>query len=292
MLNYKYKVKKGVIIVVNRVSKEDAKRLINDLARVCVEMSEKAYARLYGLGANERPLTVYNVMFAFVTHKGKKRVEIVHSVDVNKKDALASEEYTKKVIEYCYYLVKSRKKGQAIENLYNILNVELNKRTLVDAHGILAKALYFRKLVDHLSSEWSAVEIKGLTNGDLGAIQESVDRRSMGQLKLGVGHKGDVVKVMVVGKERRLADIMIFVTTKDYSSILYIYQQLIASDGVLAIENGSEQVIKVYMQRLTHEQLRNLSKGLDFAVEMLESLDKKYSLLIEDCYNIVETKRA
>lgn len=276
-----------------RISKEDAKRLINDLDRVCVEMSEKDYDRLYGLSANERPLTVYNVMFAFVNHNGKERVELIHSVDANKKDALASEEYTKKVIEYCYYLVKNRKKGQAIENLYSILNVELNKRTLVDAPGILAKALYFRKLVNHLSSEWSALELKGLTNEDVGAIGESVERRSMGKFKLGVGHKADDVKViMIVGKERRLADIMIFVTSKDYSSILYIYQQLIASDGVQAIDNGSEQVIKGYMQRLTPEQLRNLSKGLDFAVEMLESLDKKYSLLIEDCYNIVTYKRA
>lgn len=276
----------------NRVSKEDAKRLINDLDRVCVEMSEKEYARLYGLGANERPLTVYNVMFAFVTYKGKKRVEIVHSVDANKADAITSEEYTKKIIEHCYYLVKGRKKGKAIESLYEILNVELNKGTLVDVKGILAKAIYFRKSVDHLASQWSSVEIKGLTNSDLGAISESVDRRSMGQLKLGVGHKGDVVKVMVVGKERRLADIMIFVTTKDYSSILYKYQDLINVDGIQAVENGSEQVIKAYMNQLTKEQLRDFRKGLDFAVDLLESLDKKYSLLIEDCYNIVTTKRA
>ena len=276
-----------------RISKEDAKRLINDLDRVCVEMSEKDYERLYGLSANERPLTVYNVMFAFVNHKGKKRVEIIHSVDANKADALASEEYTKKIIEHCYYLVKGRKKGKAIESLYEILNVELNKGTLVDVQGILAKAIYFRKSVDHLASQWSAVEIKGLTNGDLGAILESVDRRSIGQFKLGVGHKGDDVKViMIVGKERRLADIMIFVTTKDYSSILYKYQELIDEDGIQAVENGSEQVIKSYMNQLTKEQLRDFRKGLDFAVDLLESLDKKYSLLIEECYNIVATKRA
>ena len=276
----------------NRVSKEDAKRLINDLDRVCVEMSDKEYARLYGLRANERPLTVYNVMFAFVTYKGKKRVEIVHSVDANKADAITSEEYTKKIIEHCYYLVKGRKKGKAIASLYEILNVELNKGTLVDVKGILAKAIYFRKSVDHLASQWSAVEIKGLTNGDLGAISESVDRRSMGQLKLGVGHKGDDVKVLsIVGKDRRLSNMIVFVTTKDYSSILYKYQELIDDNGIQAIEKGSEQVIKGYMQRLTTEQLRDFRKGLDFAVDLLESLDKKYSLLIEDCYNIVSYKR-
>lgn len=276
-----------------RISKEDAKRLINDLDRVCVEMSEKEYARFYGLRANERPLTVYNVMFAFVTYKGKKRVEIVHSVDANKADAITSEEYTKKIIEHCYYLVKGRKKGKAIASLYEILNVELNKGTLVDVQGILAKAIYFRKSVDHLASQWSAVEIKGLTNGDLGTISESVDRRSMGQLKLGVGHKGDDVKVLsIVGKDRRLSNMIVFVTTKDYSSILYKYQELIDDNGIQAIEKGSEQVIKGYMQRLTTEQLRDFRKGLDFAVDLLESLDKKYSLLIEDCYNIVSYKRA
>lgn len=276
-----------------RISKEDAKRLINDLDRVCVEMSEKEYARFYGLRENERPLTVYNVMFAFVTYKGKKRVEIVHSVDANKADAITSEEYTKKIIEHCYYLVKGRKKGKAIESLYEILNIELNKGTLVDVQGILAKAIYFRKSVDHLASQWSAVEINGLTNGDLGSISESVDRRSMGQLKLGVGHKGDDVKVLsIVGKDRRLSNMIVFVTTKDYSSILYKYQELIDDNGIQAIEKGSEQVIKGYMQRLTTEQLRDFRKGLDFAVDLLESLDKKYSLLIEDCYNIVSYKRA
>lgn len=276
-----------------RISKEDAKRLINDLDRVCVEMSEKDYERLYGLSANERPLTVYNVMFAFVNHKGKQRVEIVHSVDANKKDALASEEYTKKVIEHCYFLVKNRKKGLAIENLYNILNVELNKRTLVDAHGILAKASYFRKLVDHLSSNWSGVELNGLTNEDLGAIGESIARITTGKLTLSVGYKADDVKILsIVGKDRRLANLINFVTSKDYSSILYKYQELIDENGIQAIENDSEQVIKGYMQRLTTEQLRNLSKGLDFAVEMLESLDKKYSLLIEECYITLSYKRA
>ena len=125
----------------NRVSKEDAKRLINDLDRVCVEMSDKEYARLYGLRANERPLTVYNVMFAFVTYKGKKRVELVNSVDVNKADAITSEEYTKKIIEHCYYLVKGRKKGKAIESLYEILNVELNKGTKIDLYANYHKSI-------------------------------------------------------------------------------------------------------------------------------------------------------
>ena len=279
--------------MVNRVSKEDAKRLINDLDRVCVEMSEQAYERLYGLRANERPLTVYNVMFAFVTHNGKKRIEIVHSVDANKADALTSEEYTKKLIEHCYYLVKGRKKGFAIDLLYNRLNGEIHKRVLVDAHEILAKAIYFRKLVNHLSSNWSAVEMKGLTNGDLGAIGESIARRTTGQLTLSVGYADEDVKVLsIVGKDRKLANLFNFVTFKDYSSILYKYQELIDKNGIQAIENGSEKVIKVYMQGLTTEQLRNLSKGLDFAVEMLESLDKKYSLLIDDCYNIVASKRS
>lgn len=276
-----------------RISKEDAKRLINDLDRVCVEMSVRAYERLYGVNSNKSSLTVYNVMFAFVTYKGKKRVELINSVDANKADAITSEEYTKKIIEHCYYLVKGRKKGKAIASLYEILNVELNKGTLLDVKGILAKAIYFRKSVDHLASQWSEVEIKGLTNGDLGAISESVDRRSMGQLKLGVGHKVDDVKVLsIVGKDRLLSNLIIFVTTKDYSSILYKYQELIDEAGIQAVENGSEQVIKGYMQGLTTEQLRDFRKGLDFAVDLLESLDKKYSLLIEDCYNIVSYKRA
>ena len=74
-------IKGGVRVL--RLTREDAKRLINDLPKVCKELTKEEYRKVHGRDlrvGEEIPLKVANVCLAFVKGKGGLIPEFV-SVD-------------------------------------------------------------------------------------------------------------------------------------------------------------------------------------------------------------------
>lgn len=272
------------------ITREETKYLVDHMLMLCKELSDYEYKLINGSNKQPSHLKIYNVSLAIKRVVGKWKLEFVGSEELAYKDVLLSEEATKKLIEEVYYLVKGRKKGQALDYVYNLLNSLLvqKEKQEVSKKDLLSQVRYLYYLEEVISTQWREMEIDQIPLVRLSLLKSKVESSSLNKLSIKelVGKENKRL-IRVVFQDAAINSVVEGFLAKDMTLFISVYKDLIPKEIQETIVNHELKMLEYQITMLTFSESKNLEKGLELAKDRLVGMYAKYNRFVEDGYNLV-----
>lgn len=274
-----------------RVTKEDAKRIIDELPKFYKEMSVSEFERIYGKPAGknvERPIEVADVVLAMVGVFTKGEVPMFAKVgDPNIRVVILDRVESKKCIEHWYRNVKTRKKALAIEDVYKYANYELNNRTKFNVEGAIQSVLKLNKTFDKAIEIWSPVDVDGIYTEGLNEMKETVETLTNKKFTVEFPSNPGMFTVarVVPTLDSRLEKLFTMVNKQDYRSLVGSLNGIVSAEAFDAMYTTERNVIKNYLNSVDVAKGEEFVKTVNFGTHILEYLIEKNGKTVADCYS-------
>lgn len=269
-----------------RLTREDANRLINDLPKVCKELTKEEYRKVHGRDlrvGEEIPLKVANVCLAFVRGKAGLTPEFV-VVDSPLIEVVIFNIVDAKTLAERYYRgVKERKKGEMQAELYRAANGTLSKDIKVDYNALVVGILELRKNFDELYEAFEPICIFGNGQEYADNLCESALGATKGTLTLrvrslyGTISSGVLMPTKEVSRDVKELFSMIYNEARGYFINGLYGMNSNHSKALIKTEDVGE--LKVKLKHLDIMTLDALRKLLVYNNEVVSEVRKEYEEL-------------
>ena len=277
-------------------TREDAKRLINDLPKVYKEMSEQEFFRWYGRKPQKYeavPIVVADVKIAYVKKKGVHEPvpEFVLITDENIHTVLVDQVSTKKLIEDYYEKLKWRQKGAALESLYTYANQELKWRSEVDVSKLVGSILELHANFDKAIEMLAPIDITNTPKTKYTQIQRTVERISNRTLTVEffVSEGGfDSARVIPhLSAKPGVSGLFKMIQDQDYRVLANTFYGTLTDTTFKAIYSDNTGVINKYLSKLDAFGLADAKRIVDFSNDLLKNTYEKYNVTVGESYNVI-----
>lgn len=271
-------------------TREDAKRLINDLPKVYKEMSEQEFFRLYGRKPQKYeavPIEVADVRIAYVKKKGLHEPvpEFVLVTEENIHTVLVDQVSTKKLIEDYYEKLKWRKKGEALESLYSYANQELKWRSSIDISKLVGSILELHNNFERAIEMLAPVDITGTPKEMYKQLQRTVERVSNRTLTLEIilSEDGFVTARLIPHQSVKpgVSGLFKMIQDEDYTVLINRLYGTINETTLKAISTDNIGVINKHLSRLDAFGLADVKRIVDFSNKLLTETYEIYNKTVE-----------
>lgn len=271
-------------------TREDAKRLINDLPKVYKEMSEQEFFRWYGRKPQKYeavPIEVADVRIAYVNKKGLHEPvpEFVLVTEENIHTVLVDQVSTKKLIEDFYEKLKWRKKGEALESLYSYANQELKWRSDVDVSKLIRSIIELHVNFDKAVKMLSPIDITNTPKEGYRHIQATVERVSHRTLTveffLSEGGFDNVRVIPHKSAKPGVAGLFKMIQDEDYTVLINRLYGTMNETTLKAISTANIGVINKNLSRLDAFGLADVKRIVDFSNKLLTETYEIYNKTVE-----------
>lgn len=266
-----------------RFTREDAKRLINDLPNVYLEIPEKEYLKRYGIlpAKNDiRPIKVREVLLAYV--KGRKGL-VVEFTDVNNPlidTVIWSRGDTAIQIRYLYESIKRRQKGKAIDALYEKVNDELERIFSVNYDVLISNIVVLRREFDSFFDAFSPINMTGCNTGQIYLMQATVEKLSNKKLQLEMKTKYNDDKQAILMPYRAERDgirnLFSMIYNDNHNYLIKGIYGARESDYYSLMNLRDTDQLRVSLKRLTGIQLVELNRIVNYSITVLANASAKY----------------
>lgn len=274
-----------------RFTREDAKRLINELPRTYIEMSDKDYEWVYGNLPGKtatRPLQIAELVIAFVNNGGKSVPEFTYLWNKAIQLEVVNVKDTQKLIERSYKYVKTRNKGDAIESLYKYVNQELKLRTTVELRPIIKGILEVNRTFNELIDLFAPAEVEGASKEVCSKMKELVERTSNKTLTLEFEMSVGGFLVAKIkphpSSNPEVYQLFKMIQNQDYNMLLSMIPESQFDALYGAVYSGNESQIIKYLKGLGVKELLEVKKAIDVINELLNETYAKYKKPIDSAY--------
>lgn len=277
-------------------TREDAKRLINDLPKVYKEMSEQEFFRWYGRKPQKYeavPIVVADVKIAYVKKKGVHEPvpEFVLVTEENIHTVLVDQVATKKLIEDYYEKLKWRQKGAALESLYAYANQELKWRSEVDVSKLVGSILELHANFDKAIEMLSPIDITNTPKTKYNQIQSAVEKVSNKTLTVEffVSEGGfDSARVILhLSAKPGVSGLFKLIQDQDYRLLVNRLYGTVNDTTFKAIYSDNTGVINKYLSKLDALGLAEAKRIVDFSNDLLKNTYEKYNVTVGESYNVI-----
>lgn len=275
-----------------RLTREDANRLINDLPKVCKELTKEEYRKVYGRDlriGEELPLKVASVCLAFVKGKGGLTPEFV-VVDSPLIDVVIFNIVdTKTLVEIYYKGVKARKKGEMQAELYRAANGTLSKDIKVDYTALVVGILELRKSFDELFEAFKPIVIRDDDQATVNHLDKIATLATKGKLSLRVKNVANHnIRLMLMPTKKESAgnrELFIMLYNEDWSYLIKGLYGMSSNHYKDLMQTEDVVELKGKLKKLDLMTLDALRKSLAYSNRVVNEVSKEYKEVAKQARN-------
>lgn len=266
-----------------RLTKEDAKRLVDDLPKVCKELTKEEYREVNGRDlrvGEEIPLKVANVCLAFVKGKRGLTPEFVGAdsplIDV----VIFNIVDTKTLVAIYYKGVKARRKGEMQKELYRAANGTLSKEIKVDLNSLVVGVLELRKSFDDLFEAFKPIVIRDDDQATVNHLDKLATLATKGKLSLRVNNVANHnIRLMLMPTKKESAgnrELFIMLYNEDWSYLIKGLYGMSSNHYKDLMQTEDVVELKGKLKKLDLMTLDALRKSLAYSNRVVNEVSKEY----------------
>lgn len=273
-----------------RFTKEDAKRLINDLPNhyVVTDRINKSYTICHKKEIYN--LEIKDVVLGMVEVNKKLTPVFIDPKDKRLKIKLVSVEETKRRIEYWYIFVEMHQKATALLSIYNDVNTILEEEKKVDIQKAVEKVKELNKVFSELYTVFEPLILEHLPKASYPRMKEKVEEVTKNKYSLGFDDC-DVVgmEAYIIPKAPKASYIFDTIYQEDVGKMLKIISvsDNYRRDFTRIIYHNNQQSTVDYLKTVTPKTANIFIQALELSIATIANIRKTYEKDIKKCNEII-----
>lgn len=271
-------------------TKEDAKRLINDLPNhyVVTDRINKSYTICHKKEIYN--LEIKDVVLGMVEVNKKLTPVFIDPKDKRLKIKLVSVEETKRRIEYWYIFVEMHQKATALLSIYNDVNTILEEEKKVDVQKAVEKVKELNKVFSELYTTFEPLIVDHLPKDAYPRMKDKVEEVTKNRYSLGFDDC-DVVgmEVYIIPKAPKVSYIFDTIYQEDVGKMLKIISvsDTYRREFTRIIYHNNQQSTVDYLKTVTPKTANIFIQALELSIAMVANIRKTYEKDIKKVNDII-----
>ena len=262
-----------------RFTKEDAKRLINDLPNHYVVTD-----RVSPLMIRDNPKKIYiievkDVVLGMVELNKRLIPVFINPKDKRLKLNLMTVEETKKRINYWYGCIETHKKASALLAIYNDVNTILEEEKKVNVQKAVENVGILNKKLSDLAHDFEPINVTGLPDGSVTKINRAVEKATGKKYSAAFDSDGKGgLEAYLIHNANAINNLAIIYDKSINTLVLYtqVHRNYL-DDFTRVITRNDKQYTFEYVKSLTPTASNIFNKTLELCIAALDGYRKEYT---------------
>lgn len=272
-----------------RFTKEDAKRLINDLPNNYVVTD-----RISALRIRDNPKKIYiievkDVVLGMVELNKRLIPVFINPKDKRLKLTLMTVEETKKRINYWYGCIETHKKASALLSIYNDVNTILEEEKKVNVQKAVENVGVLNKKLSDLAHDFEPINVTGLPVGTVTQVNRAVEKATGKKYSAAFDSDGKGgSEAYLIHNANAINNLAIIYNKAINTLVLYtqVHRNYI-DDFTRVITRNDKQYTFEYVKSLTPTASNIFNKTLELCIAALDGYRKEYTDDVKKCNEVI-----
>lgn len=272
-----------------KITKEDAKRLINELPKYYGETANIKAIALGGKVKKVNELVIKDVVLGIVEVNNRLTPVFLDPDDKRIRVVLMSMEETKQGIEFWYRYVKTRQKSIAILSIYTDLNNILEEREKVNVQKTIENVKLLNKNFTKLALDFEPINVEHLPTDVYKRMKDKVEEATVNKYSLGFEDIDNGLEAYLIANDPKSNFILETIYQEDVAKLLKIISlsDTYIKDFTRVIYHNNNQYTYDFVKSTTPSTANIFSQALDLSLATLETIRKKYENDVLTVNNVI-----